>query len=251
VINAITKSVWRIAFFLLMAIMLNACSNKNPSTPILLFNGTGASANDVVAIETILNSSHLSYSTINSSELNGMGEAQMRRYRLLIVPGGNFIDMGNSLTPGTLTRIRDAVHHGLNYLGICAGGFLAGNSGGHYNSLNLTSGIGFGFYVAENDGIHKAAVAIASPGSPPLDQYWEDGPQFTGWGTVIAKYPDNTPAIVQGKFGNGCVVLTGVHAEAPDNWRGGMIFHTQTNTDNAYAATLVRASLNRTELPHY
>src|SRR2546429_1467774 len=43
---------------------------------ILLFNGTGASPNDVAAVETILNSNHLNYSTGNSSQLNRMGESQ-------------------------------------------------------------------------------------------------------------------------------------------------------------------------------
>ena len=66
--------------------------------PILLFNGTGTSPNDVAAVETILNSNHLNYSTVNSSQLNRMGESQIRGHRLLIVPGGNFIDIGNSLT---------------------------------------------------------------------------------------------------------------------------------------------------------
>src|ERR1700732_5110120 len=56
--------------------------------PILLFNGTGTSPNDVVAIEEILRTNRLNYSTVNSSQLNEMGELQMRGYRLLIVPGG-------------------------------------------------------------------------------------------------------------------------------------------------------------------
>ena len=96
--------------------------------PILLFNGTGTSPNDVAAVETILNNNDLNYSTVNSSQLNQMSESQIRGYRLLIVPGGNFIDIGNSLTSSTTANIRNAVQNGLNYLGICAGGFFAGNS---------------------------------------------------------------------------------------------------------------------------
>jgi hypothetical protein len=107
--------------------------------PILLFNGTGTSPNDVAAVETILNDNHLNYSTVNSSQLNQMSESQIREYRLLIFPGGNFIDIGNSLTSSATANIRNAVQNGLNYLGVCAGGFLAGNSG-YYNGLNLTSG---------------------------------------------------------------------------------------------------------------
>lgn len=65
----------------------------------------------------------------------------------------------------------------------------------------------------------KAAVPIAIAGTPTVEQYWEDGPQFTGWGEVVGKYPDGTPAIVQGECGNGWVLLCGVHPEAPDAWR--------------------------------
>jgi hypothetical protein len=218
--------------------------------PILLFNGTGTSPNDVAAIEEILRTSHLSYSTINSSQLNGMGELQMRGYRLLIVPGGNFIDMGNSLTPGTAANIRNAVQNGLSYAGICAGAFLAGNSTYH-NGFNLTSGVRFGFYAAENQGIRKTAVAITTAGVPTLDQYWEDGPQLAGWGAVVGKYPDGTPAVVEGTVGSGWVILSGVHPEAPETWRHGMTFTTPASEDNAYASTLIYAALNRTSLSHY
>jgi glutamine amidotransferase-like uncharacterized protein len=196
-----------------------------------------------------LNSDHLKYSTVTSSQLNEMGESQIRGYRLLIVPGGNFVDIGNNLTSSTTANIRNAVQNGLNYLGICAGAFFAGNS--PYNGLNLTSGVRFSFYAAESLGIRKAAVAIAGPGSPALDQYWEDGPQLTGWGAVVGKYPDGTPAVVEGTFGSGWVLLTGVHPEAPAGWRRGMTFATPVSIDNAYAAILIRAALHRVSLSHY
>jgi hypothetical protein len=218
--------------------------------PILLFNGTGTSTNDVAAVETILNNHHLSYSTANSSQLNEIGESRLRAYRLLIVPGGNFLTIGNNLKSSTTANIHDAVQSGLSYLGICAGAFLAGSST-HYNSLNLTPGVRFDFYADENRGIRKAAVAIAGAGTPTLDQYWEDGPQLTGWGAVVGKYPDGTPAVVEGTSGNGWVILSGVHPEAPANWRHGMTFTTPVDVDNAYAATLIDAALNRTWLPHY
>ena len=222
---------------------------KGANASILLFNGTGTSPSDVAAVETILNDNHLNYSTVNSSQLNDMGESQIRGYRLLIVPGGNFVDIGNSLTSGTTGNIRNAVESGLNYLGICAGGFFAGNS--PYNGLNLTSGVRFRFYAAEDRGIRKAAVAIAGAGAPTLDQYWEDGPQFTGWGAVVGKYPDGTPAIVEGTFGSGWVILAGVHPEAPAAWRRGMTFSTPVSADHAYAGTLIHAALNRVSLSHY
>jgi glutamine amidotransferase-like uncharacterized protein len=217
--------------------------------PILLFNGTGASPGDVAALRIILNTEHLDYSSVDSLQLNGMSESDLRKYRLLIVPGGNFEQIGNGLSSTTSMNIRAAIQNGLNYLGICAGAFFAGNS--PYNGLNLTSGSRFGFYAAEARGIRKAPVAITTAGGEMLEQYWEDGPQLAGWGSIVAKYPDGTPATVEGSFGNGCVILTGVHPEAPASWRRGMDFRTPVTTDNAYAAKLIRSALNREWLPHF
>src|SRR5262249_31105470 len=151
-----------------------------------------------------------------SSELNVMSTSQLMAYRLLIVPGGNYITIGNGLTSHTTANIHSAVQGGLNYLGICACALLAGH--GLYNSLNPTSGVQFDFYADERRGIRRAAVAISGIGTPALEHYWEDGPQLTGWGAVVGKYPDGTPAIVEGTSGKGWVILTGVHPEAPANW---------------------------------
>jgi len=234
-----------------LSFALAACGPRVSSgtASILLFNGTGTSPNDVKAVETILNDRQLDYATVNSRQLNGMSEAQLMAYRLLICPGGNFIDMGNSLTPETTAHIHDAVQGGLNYLGICAGGFLAAD--GTYKNLNLTSGVRFGFYSAESQGIRKAAVAITGAGTPTLEHYWEDGPQLTGWGAVVGKYPDGTPAIVEGTSSKGWVILSGVHPEAPENWRRDLTFTTPASVDHAYAGTLIDAALHGTSLPHF
>ena len=126
---------------------------------------------------------------------------------------------------------------------------LAGDA--ECNSLNLTSGVRFGFYEEVNRGVHKAVVPIDCADAPTLEHYWEDGPEFTGWGDVVGKYPDGKPAIVEGMSGKGWVILCGVHAEAPANWRRGMNFKTPASLDNAYAGTLIKAALNRTTLPHH
>lgn len=189
----------------LFALSLSGCDRPGASAvtltsgrvpPVLLFNGTGTSSNDVAAIETLLEKSRISYSSANSAQLDDMGEARPRSYRLVIVPGGDFTRIGTGLQKETATKLRDAVRHGTNYLGICAGAFFAGRS--PYNGLNLTSGVQFGFYSAEARGERKAAVPVSGAGTPTLDQYWEDGPQLTGWGAVVGRYPDGTPAVVQG-----------------------------------------------------
>ena len=230
---------------------LGACS-RPPSADaadVLLFSGTGTSAHDVEATEDVLRRMHVQYLAANSAQLERMTEPQLRRFRLLIVPGGNFLTMGANISASTRATVHDAVQGGMNYLGICAGAFLAGQAS--YPSLNLTSGVRFEFYAALRDGISKTAVSISTPEGAPLDQYWEDGPQLSGWGAVVATYPDHTPAVVEGWSGRGWVILTGIHAEAPESWRRGLRFETPASVDHAYASTLIDAALHGTSLPHF
>jgi glutamine amidotransferase-like uncharacterized protein len=244
--------VWRWSIAALLGCSLTACratDSGNRALDVLLFAGRGTSPNDVAALERILRDNDLRYATASSRRVNTMSESELRAYRLLIVPGGNFEEIGNGLTSSATTNLRSAIRSGLNYLGICAGAFFAGNS--PYNGLNLTSGVRFTFYALESEGIRRAAVPIAVAGSSTLDHYWEDGPQLAGWGDVVAKYPDGTPAIVQGMVGEGWVILSGIHPEAPESWRHGMTFTTPASLANAFAATLIDAAAHRRKLTHY
>jgi glutamine amidotransferase-like uncharacterized protein len=217
---------------------------------VLLYNGTGTSSTDVAAIEAQLTTLKLTYSTANTSQLNAMSETQLKAYKLFIVPGGNSITIGNSLSKNATTNVRNAVSiDGLRYLGMCAGGFFGGYS--IHNGLDLTSGVWFNSYADEFKGIHKEPVLISFPSGSPLDIYWQDGPQFTGWGSIVGKYPDGTPAIVESSFGKGFVIFSGVHPEAPASWRIGMKFTTSLATDLAYADTLITSALNGTSLKHF
>ena len=233
----------------LLPLLVGGCTRVETAPPdVLLFDGRGASPGDVAAVAGILRDAGLRFETAGSAKLNRLSESKLKAYRLLVIPGGNFIEIGNGLTADTTRTLRNAVRNGLGYVGICAGAFFAGAS--PYNGLNLTEGVRFPFYALEDRGIRKAAVPVTTSGGQTLDVYWEDGPQLAGWGQPVAKYPDGTPAIVQGRFGEGWVVLAGVHAEAPENWRRGMDFKTPATVSRAYAATLVDAALHRRALPH-
>lgn len=227
-----------------------AGSNTTSTVPVLLYNGTGTSSSDVTAVESVLSTLNLKYSTANTAQIEAMSESQLAAYKLFIVPGGNSIKIGNNLSKDATTKIHNAVAtDGLHYLGICAGAFFGGYS--IYNGLNLTSGVWFNYYADELKGIHKEAVMLSFPSSPSMDMYWQDGPQLSGWGEIVSKYPDGTSAIVEGKSGNGWVMLSGVHPEAPASWRTGMTFKTPLATDLAYAGTLITAAMNGTTLAHY
>lgn len=217
---------------------------------MLLYDGTGTSSTDVSAVEAILDTLSISYETADASQLEAMSEPEVAGYQLIIVPGGNSITIGENLTAAASSMIQGAVQsYGVHYLGICAGAFYGGYS--VYNGVNLTGGVSFDFYADEYKGIDEEAVELSFPSGGPLDMYWQDGPQLSGWGSVVAKFPDGTPAIVEGKSGKGFVIFTGVHPEAPANWRDGMTFSTPLAVDLAYAGTVVQAALSGTALPHF
>src|SRR5271154_733350 len=76
--TAYTRKVVRIPTLALIAASFVLTSGCVPSAaPILLFNGTGASPNDVAAVEAVLNNNHLAYATATSWQLNWMDQSQI------------------------------------------------------------------------------------------------------------------------------------------------------------------------------
>ena len=88
---------------LLTLAALAGCVPIPTAQTVLLFAGSRTSADDVRAIEAILDINRVRYSTTNSFRLNWISDVQLAKYKLLIVPGGNFVSMSSHLT-GVLWR---------------------------------------------------------------------------------------------------------------------------------------------------
>jgi glutamine amidotransferase-like uncharacterized protein len=224
---------------------------------ILMYNGPGTSADEGALAAVIRNNMGLD---VDEMDIYGWSVAQLAAYKLLIIPGGDSIQMGNYLASNnspTLAHIKTAVRtNGLHYLGVCAGAFLVSYAGGtQYHDINLLNGIWFDMYPETAE---PAAELLSRPqGQISMDVYWEDGPSMAtqggSWGTIVAKYPNygQPAAIIQGFAGNGWTLLQGLHPEAPASWRACCTFTTSLADDLAYSATLISAALNGTVLPHY
>jgi hypothetical protein len=258
-------SIVALAAFVIAAITSTGCGSRSmqpaalntplppavkAAEPVLLYAGTGTTPGDVSVIEGILKSLNIGYLKADQNQLDAMTEPQLGGYTLLIVPGGDSRIIGQNISANATATIHNAVaQYGLHYLGICAGAFFGGAS--IYNGLDLTSGVSFDLYADEFKGIHLEPVEITRASDSPLDVLWNDGPQLSGWGGVVARYPDGTPAIAEGTLGNGFVMLVAVHLEAPASWRQGMTFTTPVSVDVAYAGTVIQAALSGTSLPHF
>lgn len=117
-----------------------------------------------------------------------------------------------------------------------------------YNVFNL-AGTWFDFY---NASLVDMVWTTFADGSRRDLVYWE-GPYIRNFGSVIAKYPNGLAAIAEGKVGKGFVVVSGVHPEAPADWRYGMpdADADGVTADVTYAANLIAAAYTKTMLPHY
>jgi glutamine amidotransferase-like uncharacterized protein len=219
------------------------------ATDILFYNGVGATSGDVAALENMMKDAGFTYTAYNAAGLKGLTLAEIEQFKLILWPGGNSINQGDSLyseSPEILTNIHDAVvDGGLSYIGFCAGAFMA-ESTTEYHVFDLASTY-FKFY----DAGAIEMVKITLPNSSKTVVYW-DGPE-TNFGYTVAKYPNGTQAIGEGKLGtkNGFVILSGVHPEAALDWDVPGYTSSEEQTDNAYARALIKAAYNKTLLPHF
>lgn len=219
-----------------------------PSPQVLLYDGAGSTEGDVSALSSLLMSLGYSYTTANEIQINAMTRSQFDQYKLILWPGGNSITMGDALTTATTANIHNAVVlDGVSYLGFCAGAFMAETST-IYNTFKLATTY-FNFY---NENAIEM-VNISFPGGKSDDIVYWDGPQLTGWGQVVGKYPNGEPAIAQDFVGSkqGFVVISGVHPEAVLDWDVMGYTQSQVAQDHSNAMTLISAALNKTPLSHF
>lgn len=234
---------------LLTAASISFTSNSNAQqATALLYNGNGSSPTDVVAIQGILGTMGISYHLVNHTQLNAMPLAVLQTYKLIVWPGGNSIVMGNSLSKTATTNVKKAVSNkGVSYIGFCAGAFMA-ESSTYYNVFNL-AGVWFDFYRQSITDIVRTYFA---DGKTRDLVYW-DGPHLKGFGKVIARYPNGLPAMAANKVGKGFVVLTGVHPEAPEDWRWGFVSPDTdgVSADIDYTKLLIKSALTKVMLPTF
>ncbi len=132
--------------------------------------------------------------------------------------------------------IRDFVHGGGHYLGLCLGGYLAG------------SNPGFGLLPGDsNEYIESRGAEVTSLKDTVISVQWrgrrrriyfQDGPYFTlqprARATVLARYENGLAAAVVARYGAGRVGVVGPHPEADRSWYVGLPLHPVDSRDLGY-----------------
>lgn len=157
---------------------------------------------------------------------------------LFVMPGGADLPYCKKLNGAGNENIRNYVEEGGTYLGICAGAYYACRAIEFHRGrsdeicgtreLAFTDGVAYGSLpeiAPHYDLSLKSAAAaniILSDGSS-MPAFYHGGPSFRLRSDTIihASYADiagTPPAIIEESFGEGRVLLTGVHLEvSPDN----------------------------------
>lgn len=224
--------------------------------PVLLYNGEGASSDDVNALADLLEGHDTAYELIDEDELNEMTDTDLIKFGTIVWPGGLAGKGTKALSDATRIAVRKAVvEYGVSYVGFCAGAFMAMNTPPENGKAPT-----YGFGIVPHDGIlpeyepngihqhdHPQTAVIGLPDGQTQDMVWYGGPYFPTANEVLARYKDGTPAMMQTYAGMGFVVLSGPHPESPTAW----VSSTDTDgttIDRELAWSLINAGLTRTRL---
>lgn len=232
--------------------------SESTAGKILLFNGQGISTSDWQSFQNILEDMNLETQAVNSAQLELMSADDLKKFSLIIVPGGKASTISSGLTAAARVRVRQAVRdQGVSYLGICAGAWA-----GVGTEANTDKETSYGFLVIY--GSHLAnwwpdgntnAVADVVPvqfaDGRTRQLVWYGGPATPEWaGGVVARYSNGKAAISQAYSGKGFVVLSGPHPEAPQGWRNTAGLDSD-GLDYDIAKELILSALNRQPMNHY
>ncbi len=196
-------------------------TRSSHSTDVLIYAGDAAAYGDPEALTEISQSHGLTSKTVTSDDLNAMSLDELSKFGAIAWPGGYAGVMSKSLTEQTRDNIRRAVQErGVGFVGICAGAFIA-VSPDTKSGLSVVTASELPYYHLEDEGTDDAMVGVTLTQGSERKLVWWGGPYLPEWkGGVIARYSDtHQPAIAQTWSGNGLVILSGPHPEAPEDWR--------------------------------
>lgn len=121
-----------------------------------------------------------------------------------------------------VANLRAFVADGGRYLGVCLGGYVAGewmDEAGTVPGLALLDGDVSPFTATPEDPAEDQVIDIEwlrPAGRRRV--YFQEGPYFAAAGTPWARYRNGTTAVLVATYGSGKVAVSGVHLEAERDW---------------------------------
>jgi len=164
-----------------------------------------------------------------------------------IQPGGDAIQLSGAISATKKALISDFISRGGKYLGFCAGAFFADQK---VDDANTVPGLGILPGVTQDYTKEKAPMILPMIWKGQLRYvYFEEGaaiyPNNQGSHVnVVAVYENFIPAVVTFKHGLGKAALSGVHPEAPSDWKAADQLNDPDGSDFDLSDDLMHQLLN-------
>ncbi len=172
---------------------------------------------------------------------------------LWVQPAGNAITVAEAMGAERLALLRNFVKNGGNYVGFCSGAFLADKN---VDDFGKVEGLGLIEFPSAD------YIPVKDDESPVMVWTNWDGHRrhifFNGGATfnippsklrsvqIIATYEkDNMPATIEVIYGQGRVVLSGAHPEAPLVWKDRNDLKDEDGSDMDLAKKMVQRAMQK------
>lgn len=246
------------AFLVLLAVLflLLGCGAHGGTPTVALYHDEGVWLDGLIATEHMLDWMGIGWREIDADDLNDQG---LSGFKVFWVPGGWAPDYSGKIRESGRAAILKLVQEGGAYVGVCAGAYYAARSvaweGERYPyPLGLFHGeaVGPEIYPWPRYGMAELGMDPEHPINAKESQ--EEWILLYGGGhfvadenqemEVVARYKQTgQPAIITLSYGQGKVLLLGVHPEIEeDNTRDGTYF-AQRLDDHGSDWPLMRAAL--------
>lgn len=227
-----------LAFLLSLVVIVVLVMNYNtPSfkqTDIAIYAGRGTWDESVRAIRNMFQWMNYTVETVSARQINDIG---LGAFRVLCIPGGNMYDYAQDISSKGKENIRDFVHNGGGYIGICGGAYFASEEVYWRGSqlpiapLGLFPGTATGpineimpypnYTMTKVNVMNQAHPIITSErDSESMLYYW--GPALISNANaniiILGNYDiSNQTAMLALEYGHGKVFLIGTHPEIEED----------------------------------
>ncbi len=233
--------------FLLCMSLATTTFGADASKVVLVFRGAGGCTSCAAASARSVRGMGYKIEYISPSEIN---PKIFKDAVLWIQPAGNAITAAEAIGLEKLKMIRDFVGAGGGYLGYCAGAFLADTTvddDGKVTGIGLLPFATADYIVNDSDNIDMVWM---SWGNRRRHIFFNGGTTFEIQNAkipvkLLATYEDKKPAAIQVRYGNGRVVLSGPHPEAPQVWRDRNDLKDEDGSDLDLASELAKRALGK------
>lgn len=216
---AFLKHILFLAFFSLPWLAFS--QPLGPTKVSLVYHGPGACDQCPEAIATALAKEGFRTVFVFPGQLT---KATFEKADLYVQPGGtdNIDETLDALSFEEILNLRSFIAKGGRYLGICAGGYLAGQFSDEdhaHKAFGLLPHLSIDEELEESD----ATLLPVDWGTQRRTMYYQSGPSFGTTATantqVIARYAGSGHIAAQiSPYGKGAVGVIGPHPEADKDW---------------------------------